>query len=918
MSIRKPDSRKREGHRFEFQRLEPKQLLATLAGAASECIATDVLTEFPVQTEVSVAPTPTLANSNSGSGVVGRYVFYNDSAFDGNDTAANADDDNAIATDKVALLPGQTATFANYTSFDEGINGIIIDAPLADPLNFSANDIDLRTGTGNELGDFERLTRLDVLADVSVRVGEGVGGSDRITIILPNDSVANEFLQVTVIANQTTGLNSNDVFYFGNATAETGNASNSLVDTLDIARVRNNQSGFFAVGIDNPYDFNRDLFVDTIDIARVRNSQTGFLPVPLITAPVPGDDFFVTSAADIDDIIDQVGPGDTITLQDGFWTNQQISFTGVGTADRPITLRAQTPGQVILNGSSSLNISGDYLVADGLNFSGGALGEGDHVVEFRGDLGEATNSRLTNSAITDYNPNDINTRYFWVSLYGQNNRVDHNSFSNQNHSGVTVTVWRNSNDPDFHLIDNNYFADRPEGNSNGWESIRVGTSDYSLSDSFTTVESNLFERTDGEIEIISNKSGSNIFRNNTFRESSGTLTLRHGDNNVVEGNYFIGEGKDGSGGVRIIGENQTVVNNYFEGLDGRADGAISISAGVPNPELYEHFLVRNAVIAHNTIVNVNGASITFDQGLGSRDRTLLAENITIANNLISSTLDPLFEGAEGSGWVWEGNIAFGESLGPKAGDSGITVVDPQLVLGADGIFRLDAGSAAIDAGSGDYSSFVAGVDIEGQLRDGQYDIGADEFSTETVTRGALVANNIGHYWAAGNGGSSPSLCSDGCLSVLATDFTSTLDPNGDGDTFTVETASDALGGETLIAPAGNRADASDQDAVVTYNLDFADTGTYTVYVRARGFDGGTNSIYVPSDFGVNPAVNETLSNDGVYRWEKLEVTFDVNSGDIGDSLEFSIGKRERGADFNAFVFHLDDSLSDSELDSLFS
>ena len=41
------------------------------------------------------------------SHVVGRHVFYNRSAWDGNNAAANAADDNAIASDKVALLPGR-------------------------------------------------------------------------------------------------------------------------------------------------------------------------------------------------------------------------------------------------------------------------------------------------------------------------------------------------------------------------------------------------------------------------------------------------------------------------------------------------------------------------------------------------------------------------------------------------------------------------------------------------------------------------------------------------------------------------------------------------------------------------------------------------------------------------------------------
>jgi hypothetical protein len=58
---------------------------------------------------------------------VGRYIYYNNSAFDGNNPNANATDDGAIAPDKKALLPGETTTFANYTSYNRGINGIMID-----------------------------------------------------------------------------------------------------------------------------------------------------------------------------------------------------------------------------------------------------------------------------------------------------------------------------------------------------------------------------------------------------------------------------------------------------------------------------------------------------------------------------------------------------------------------------------------------------------------------------------------------------------------------------------------------------------------------------------------------------------------------------------------------------------------------
>jgi poly(beta-D-mannuronate) lyase len=462
-------------------------------------------------------------------------------------------------------------------------------------------------------------------------------------------------------------------------------------------------------------------------------------------------EYLVASASQIASRLATAQPGDTLVMADGTWTNQRIQFAALGTAAAPITLRAQTPGGVVLNGNSKINISGSHLIVDGLRFEGGALAEGDHVVEFRGSRGEATFSRLTNSAIIDYNPTSVDTRYFWVSLYGQNNRVDHNRFEGQNHSGVTVVVWRDAG-ADYHLIDSNHFVDRPPpmnpADSNGFETIRIGDSSQSLSNSFTTVEGNLFERVDGEIEIISNKSGSNVFRYNTFRESAGTLTLRHGNDNRVEGNFFLGNNKSQSGGVRVIGERQTIVNNYFANVDDRAGGAISISAGVPNSALNEYFQVKDAVIAHNSLVNILGRAMTFDEGLNDDGRTLLAQNVTVSNNIFRNSNQSIFEGNEGTGWTWEGNIAFGGSLGPVAANSGIAVVDPQLAIGADGLWRPAASSPVVNGGVGSYSGLLT-TDMDGQPRVGVYDIGADEASVASILHRPLTAMDVGPAWLGG-------------------------------------------------------------------------------------------------------------------------------------------------------------------------
>jgi poly(beta-D-mannuronate) lyase len=645
----------------------------------------------------------------------------------------------------------------------------------------------------------------------------------------------------------------------------------------------------------------------------------------LAAARAVAAEYLVSTAAQIATAMQTAQPGDVLIMANGNWTNQRIQFAGFGTAAAPITLRAQTPGQVILNGNSKINISGQWLVVDGLDFDGGALASDDHIVEFRGSKGEASNSRFTNSAIINYNPASVDTRYFWVSLYGQHNRVDHNYFKNQTHSGVTLVVWRSDLGPDFHEIDANYFGDRPlpinPADPNGFETIRIGTSTDSLTNSFTTVENNLFERTNGEIEAISNKSGSNTYRYNTFREVAATLTLRHGNDNRVEGNFFLGNNTSNSGAIRVIGERQTIVNNYIANVDDRAGGAISISAGVPNSALSEYFQVKDALIAHNTIVNVGGPAVTFDDGLGSSGRTLLAQNVTLANNLFRSSGPAIFEGNQGSGWAWQGNIAFGGSLGPAAGNPGITVVDPQLQLHSDGLWRPGPSSPAINGGAGDFSSLIS-ADMDGQPRLGIYDVGADEVSAATIVRRPLTASDVGPSWVAsqtpppapGGGG-----CKAAGCAIQAENFAAVLDPDGDGVAWTTTAIATALGGEVIKAPNGSTVSLpGTQETIATYNMVFQSAGTYSAYYRVRGFSGSTDSIYTPDGFAIDPDNALNASQDSTFIWKKDTRSFTITASNVGMPLEFRLGMREQLTEVDAIVLNLSGALTNAQLDALFT
>jgi hypothetical protein len=208
--------------------------------------------------------------------VKGRFAFYNGSAFDGNDESANSADDGAIATDKTALLPGQTASFANYTTYFHGINGIMIDvAGLANAAALSAADFSFAAGDGADPSTYG-----DAAApSITVRSAAGVGGSDRITLIWPDNSIQNEWLRVTVNADSNTGLSSPDVFYFGNLIGDAN--GNGMVTVADTALTKS-LSGQ-AAAITSPADFNRNGQISIADIAIAKAYQGGTLP--LISAP---------------------------------------------------------------------------------------------------------------------------------------------------------------------------------------------------------------------------------------------------------------------------------------------------------------------------------------------------------------------------------------------------------------------------------------------------------------------------------------------------------------------------------------------------------------------------------------------------------------------------------------------------------
>lgn len=346
-------------------------------------------------------------------------------------------------------------------------------------------------------------------------------------------------------------------------------------------------------------------------------------------------------------------PGDTVMLANGIWQDAKLVFKGKGEEGKFIYLIAETPGKVLLEGKSCLNLSGKWLNISGLVFKNGSTPKGT-VIEFKTSSKDyAYNSVLSNCVIDKFNQPVKDSADHWIGLWGKKNRIENCYFGGKTNLGTTLVVWPNDSNSteNGHLIIRNYFGPRPRLGSNGGESIRIGTSQVCTTSSQTLVVGNFFERCNGEVEIISNKSCDNKIMNNTFWECEGSVVLRHGNRAVVSGNWFIGNGKENTGGVRVINEGHQIYNNFFYKLRGEDfRSSLALMNGIPNSPDNGYAPVRNVVVANNTYYDC-AFPWGFCVGKGERNRDVVPEGVLLLNNLVycpeNAELIKIFDKADG-------------------------------------------------------------------------------------------------------------------------------------------------------------------------------------------------------------------------------------------------------------------------------
>ena len=538
--------------------------------------------------------------------------------------------------------------------------------------------------------------------------------------------------------------------------------------------------------------------------------------------------YTVNNATDFNNL-PRLNAGDVVQMNSGTYgainKTLESSISDDTTAkNNPVLVYAVTPGGVVVNAPSKITLSGRGIILAGLDFNANSGILSDYLV------GTASGSRYMRLSHLRFNGCAAGaTDGKWIYIQGFYATIEYCTLTERPDTirNTTVAFMPNLSEggvavPRMHKVRYCYFGPRyavPQDTSsdadNGFESLRIGVGDVQTYDMQVTVERNVFYRsiwrtdgaTAGEPEIISIKSKGNKILNNTILESQGGICFRSGTGSTVEGNFIFGGGyydtatsialrtaSANQGGIRVIGADQIVRNNYIANVVG--DGiraALCVMSGesdynpgdpangIGNTGSYQP--ADNAKIYNNTFVTCKEMSL----GLLSNDSHTNSTGVYVAkspanvqmfNNVwqggnsaatsvinrdtsVVSGYTPIVLGGSGANYIHE--TSSGKYGWTGLTSSTYTTTSPLITTSFDNYKIPTASSPILNKAT---SILAATTDIRGLTRPASnMDIGSFELEVAGSGLKPLLKSEVGvvfdggpsSYPVAGSGDSRPNI-----------------------------------------------------------------------------------------------------------------------------------------------------------------
>jgi hypothetical protein len=424
--------------------------------------------------------------------------------------------------------------------------------------------------------------------------------------------------------------------------------------------------------------------------------------------------FEADTKAEIERCAASLGAGDTLTIKNGTYTDVELRVEANGTSSKPIVVTAENWGHVTLRGTSTIHLSGQYIRVYGINLiEDGPFMEPPLILfnmgDSKGDCQYCLASHISIRSLREFHNGDgckegeKDYKTVYLGIYGRVNTVMYSQFRHKKNCGEMLQIRRDDGIADHTTIFRNHFYDRPKvAKANQFETIRIGGGTFSGT-SHAIIEENLFDACNGETEIITIKADGVILRNNTFRNSGGTVSLRHAHNAVISHNVFRGDGAPESGGIRVFGHNHLIANNYFYRLlsqdENRGPLEIHYGDGVHDEGKEDYAQTQNLKVAYNTFLD-NASPVSHGTWWGDLDKDYPPVNTVVEKNYFASP-DPtaVFINPDNLPHVQRDNQifavdpeAFGALLGEPTNHEGAIVLEY-----VNGIHRPIAGQPYVGA-----------------------------------------------------------------------------------------------------------------------------------------------------------------------------------------------------------------------------
>ena len=447
----------------------------------------------------------------------------------------------------------------------------------------------------------------------------------------------------------------------------------------------------------------------------------------------------VSSISALQNACNNSNSGDIIVLANGTYQNVTLNVNNSN-----ITIKAQTPGGVFLNGYDDINIWSNYITFSGFQFTSGNIGT-NYLLEVFGNY-----NKLTHLNFSGY----FAKKYIVISGGSRYNEISYCNIEKKPAAaelGCTIQISTSPTVIGYHKISycsfQNFYG---LGGDNGNEPVRIGLSTEYLNKSRTIVENCYFNNTGlGDSESVSIKCQENVVRFCTFtNQQNAMLCFRNGDNNVAYGNFFIN-----AGGIRVKEANNIYCyNNYFEnsgvGSSAEAIAYVYVAPLVPSTTASPRTLnLNNINFIHNTFYNCGDIDLG---GIGATSNTW-------ANNIFKKSSGSIFMNAN-SGSTWSGNNYQG-TLGITI-PTGIISANSFLALNSEGYFGLSS-TSPINNANASYPVIldITNIDddpnllfdISGHARPSTVtlkDVGCDEYTTGTTTNHPLTLSEVGPSYLA--------------------------------------------------------------------------------------------------------------------------------------------------------------------------